>query len=615
MAAAFASCSSDTPAENESESAGLGDGENFISVAIEMPTTAGSRAANTDPFEDGTANESKVDNIVFFFFDNADNCIEVQKIDNPKFENPAQPSQNPNITNYGIIEVRLKAGLKYSKVGVALNSPAQNATVLKADIKTVADYLSRTYNYADGVNLDGSGQVMSNSIYFDMTTSTATPELEKKIDVINITDKNIYSYAEKNNISQLIAERKKAYVEIFVERVMAKIVVDVANFTVDNYYIDEEDNQQVKKLTLYDHANGSSKEVVVRPVIKGMCLNVLTPRTALVKPLIIDEVGYGKGDGDYKYFEWNDPTNKRCYWATTALLAKENMTYCSWKEAETNGFQQLTQYVHPNTMDFKPINSNEGNSLNTKVMVVAELHEYEEGVDKGALDFVMYGSDYLHTSDFKNYVAGLVNRDIRNIEWNNDKINLDNITLTTEQLEKIHIVVNNAFVNETGYQSADFDLQIAETPADNQFGDEDWAAEIFLKDGISMPALSELPDVSRLLNKVTEVINATRIATLDQINGTRIMYWKGGKTYFYTNIRHKGFQGLVGNTTSDFLYGVVRNHIYKVSLTGVYGLGTPVIDSDKKINPDRPGDERPSYIKAKINILPWRVVTNTAVIH
>lgn len=618
-AGAFASCSSDPPSGSNSDPLEIGNGENFISVAIEMPSSVGSRAT-VDSFDDGVENESKVNNIVFFFFDEAGNCIEVQKIDNPVFSDPAQPSQNPNITNYGTMELRLKAGLKYNKVAVALNSPAQNATELKSQIASISDLLGRTYKYTDAVQTDGSGQVMSNSVYYAMNEAKDTPTSDKKVDVIEITSKNIYTSAQKVNIDALIAAGTKEYVNIFVERVLAKVNVSEAAFNMEDYYVIEDAGQKKNTLTLLDHVNNTSREITVQPVVKGMILNVLTPKTALVKPLQIEEVGYQNGEGEYKNFQWNDPVNKRSYWASTALTYDAALEYKSWNDAVARGSGAFTAYIHPNTQDFKPVRANEGSSLNTKIMVVAQLCMVEDGVVKEdqPLDFVMFGADYMLSSAFIPYVANIVNRDIRNIDWDSADLNLGEVTLTEAQKKAIKDAVDNAFV--TGYGVDDFKLAIGAPTASDKFGDEDWAAEISLKDGVETPSIQNLPAVDgvsgeTLFAKVIEVVVAARNATLERINANRILYWKEGRTYFYANIRHQGFTGLTGQGTSDFLYGVVRNHWYKISLDGIYGLGTPVIDPAKPINPDRPNDDRPSYIKAKINILPWRVVVNNATIH
>lgn len=637
MAVALAACSSDHPADNGSESPEIGQGENFISVSIEMPATAGSRATTDDGlFDDGTENESKVSNIVFFFFDEGGNCIEVQKKDNPVFKDPAQPSMNPNITNYGIVDVKLKAGLKYDRVAVALNSPASDATSLKSEINTIDDLLERTVDYVAKSKVnekEGFGQVMSNSVYFDMATANDKPVEDKKIDVVKITQDNIYSSDEKDNIDGLIAAGTKKYVEIFVERVLARVDVSKPEFDMTNYYINEENGVKKTAITVYDYANNSSRQVTVRPVVMGMAINVCAPKTALIKPINFNELGYGLNtnlDKDFCNFQWNDPLNKRSYWASTAFLAAKDMKYVSWNGTVDKGLDGFTQYIHPNTQACEPTFENEGSSLNTKVMVVAELHEFEGSTDKGAVDLVMFGQDYMLYNDFRAHVANLVNRDVQNIDWNDVEFKSGEtvVTLTDEQKKAVAKSVSDAFSGEAGnshYVGADFELVVANT-ADNDtgFGDRDWIAKVqktaaaenktITLDGL--PSIDALTETNSLLKQVTTKITETIASSVRRINDkdNNLMYWKGGCTYFYTNIRHQGFTGLTGNG-NNFLYGVVRNHMYRINLQGIYGLGTPVIEPARPINPDRPGGGNPSYIKAKINILPWRVVTNNATIH
>ena len=71
-------------------------------------------------------------------------------------------------------------------------------------------------------------------------------------------------------------------------------------------------------------------------------------------------------------------------------------------------------------------------------------------------------------------------------------------------------------------------------------------------------------------------------------------------TYYYYEIKH--LQG------SDEI-GVVRNHIYKTTITNIAGLGTPVYNPGDVIYPEKPEDNA-HYIAAEINILSWRVVKN-----
>lgn len=79
-------------------------------------------------------------------------------------------------------------------------------------------------------------------------------------------------------------------------------------------------------------------------------------------------------------------------------------------------------------------------------------------------------------------------------------------------------------------------------------------------------------------------------------------HWKNGQTYFFTNVEHFGTDS--GKNT----HAVVRNHIYDINVTGIAGLGTPVVDPELPIDPEKPTDVE-YYLAAKINILQWKVVS------
>lgn len=95
--------------------------------------------------------------------------------------------------------------------------------------------------------------------------------------------------------------------------------------------------------------------------------------------------------------------------------------------------------------------------------------------------------------------------------------------------------------------------------------------------------------------------------TLEQVNAelakiSPAQIWKEG-AYYYAPIRHLGTEGKTGE------YGMVRNHLYDITVTEVIGLGTPVYDADQIITPEKPEDDKYSYVAAKINVLAWRVVS------
>ena len=74
-----------------------------------------------------------------------------------------------------------------------------------------------------------------------------------------------------------------------------------------------------------------------------------------------------------------------------------------------------------------------------------------------------------------------------------------------------------------------------------------------------------------------------------------------GKAYYYVPIKHLGTTGNLGE------YGVVRNHFYKINLTGLTGFGTPVYNPDTEIDPTVPTYDN-TYLAARIKVLQWRIV-------
>lgn len=78
-----------------------------------------------------------------------------------------------------------------------------------------------------------------------------------------------------------------------------------------------------------------------------------------------------------------------------------------------------------------------------------------------------------------------------------------------------------------------------------------------------------------------------------------------GRTYYFIPISH------LGSDASIAQYGVVRNHVYKITVNDMQGFGTPVVDKDAVIIPTKPENEA-TYLAAKIKVLSWRIVKQNA---
>lgn len=84
-----------------------------------------------------------------------------------------------------------------------------------------------------------------------------------------------------------------------------------------------------------------------------------------------------------------------------------------------------------------------------------------------------------------------------------------------------------------------------------------------------------------------------------------------GRVYYYTTIRHLSDTYYPGNTKKLGYVGVVRNHLYDVTIGTMQGLGTPVYDPNKIIEPVVPSNAA-TFLAAQLNVLSWRVVGQTA---
>ena len=166
---------------------------------------------------------------------------------------------------------------------------------------------------------------------------------------------------------------------------------------------------------------------------------------------------------------------------------------------------------------------------------------------------------------------------------------------------KLRTVVANTIKN-TYYYSADAINFIGVEPADLKCQTRDVADvkayEVYFQ--LSDAGVAKNWYVKNSDGTFTTIDDADLNTELAKIQPALV--YKGGNTYYYTDIKHLGTAG------SDTEYGVVRNHVYKVNISDITGYGTPVYDPDMEfITPESPEDVV-SYVAAQIKILSWRIV-------
>ena len=255
----------------------------------------------------------------------------------------------------------------------------------------------------------------------------------------------------------------------------------------------------------------------------------------------------------------NDFENKRCYWAGFPTDLK--VANHSWNDINGATNQKFTTYVQENTQMEHP----------TAIIVAATLT-----VDGKAQDLIRWSDNYYQPERFKSAIATFVQNGGFMVKE------------TVDGVEKLRSVKPEEvdYITDDQHEAL---VKAGKIEAYHTVGciADDAKTLAFVKaDGT---------------DATVEEIN-THLQTL----ANRFLYWKGGKTYYYVNIEHFGDK----TESIDFGTGVVRNHIYRLTLNSISGLGTPVFNPKEIINPQKP-DDKIFRMRAQINILKWRIVNQT----
>ena len=481
-------------------------------VSITLAANGESMKSTVDNYENGLADERKVESAyVFFFKDGAAFPV--------SFNSSTSTSTNTGTSNY--IEIELSgtqsAAPNVSDVKDAVlilqkykgEYPNQIVAVLNWNPTAKAAYtLSELNDIVTSLGNANDGFVMSNSVYAD--------QAGQKIDAVNLTIKNIAKSA---------AEAMANPVTIHVERVAAKV-----SFT----------SASNGKFNVGKEVNGTA----VYAQITGFELYNDYEKSKLIKS--IDPAWKNIG------FTWNDPEWFRSYWAQSIEGQFPNNTF-GWNtdNAAIDGFV----YCGENTRQWT-----EQADVRTKVIVKAQLVD-ANGTPVEVVNW--YGKDYVGEETLKTVVANT----LKNIYFSGS--NQTYTGLTPDDIKCVARLETQENAYEVYFQLSDAGM--AKTWYKYENG-----------------------------NYASIAQNASLNTVLADIQPALV--YKNGMTYYWTDIKH------LGNTGSATEYGVVRNHVYKVNITGISGFGTPVYSTTLDfLRPEKPSDVI-TYVSAKVNVLSWRIV-------
>ena len=530
---------------------------NIVNVGA-TPTT---RAAE---YENGTAEESAIKKVRFYFFNgdgspyliknpgvtgvtggDVKNWLEASPSDDTSTS--GTPSQIEKITQTVLVINGVQSAAPAAIVAV-VNPETVDASTLKNGGTMRLSELRYSAVGSQFYKKDATGKesdfVMSNSVYVN-------------------AGEDVCASLVAGHVTTSAVSAKAKPVDLYVERVVAKVTADVDN----NAF--ELGNGTNWNNTKYGTKNpvGKSGDYDVYAVIEGWGLASENGKAEVEK-----QVNKTWTDGILGFTPWTTSDYHRCFWeksvafdAGTGANPPVNPTF-----NQLNAKIRDVLYTLPNTPESK-VTDLKNNDL-TKLAVAATLKYKDADNNWHYAEICRYnGVSILGIDNLKRQVA-----------------------LTFSQY----------------YTSTDATNYTQLSKDDINFKDPDATMQPYLV----TPTLADDPAGTKYYTKTTTGTTPTftevdKNTVLAAIEADKAEIRKDGRAYYYVPIKHLGSTDANADAIAE--YGIVRNHFYKITLSGIKGFGTPVYDPSKVVVPAVP-TYQDTYLAARVQVLQWRVVNQNA---
>ena len=559
--AMLASCSNDDSIINGGDPF---DGDQaFVKVRIAMADNSGhgTRATTDGGYVNGTPTEQKVYSLGFKFY-NADGSFYGygETINNPTTNtNGTAGTTGKNVEAFVDATVVLKVaegGTKPAYVVTYVNCDNYKAASESAE-PNMSDISATATATAEITTVEGESAVTSKK--FRMTTSNyrnlSTEANAKDGYATPVSPDKFYE-------SVAAATAENNYVDIYVERLAAKVTVT------------EDDNIETSTITRGDYTLDFN--------VKGFQLGGINTTSYLIKNL--DD----SWNATTPWNDWQNADHFRSFWAKDAnyTYKEESLDYAKYNEIVAKGTDAAV-YCDENTFAAR------GNSTVNRYKV--QPFAYVMGASTVNQNGTPVTAEYLY-----DYAGGIYPQ--------------------TEMINIMQSAVGNTIVytqNETDNNKYDGQSLVGKVKIVSYVDDNDVtdASRVMLQltdDADLTGLLVKNPDAEATEKYIaatpTLVNNALKKSKVTAV-GFKYDASKGGYlAYFPVLIEHLNYQTTLadGKTQPVGAYGIVRNHVYQLTITKIANLGIGVFDPDVDIIPDDKVKEY--YLGAKINILSWKVV-------
>lgn len=560
VALMMSACASD----KEEIGSGTKTGSDPQYLAVNIVNVGATPTTRTTDYENGTAEESAIKKVRFYFF-NGDgspyliknpgitgivgggdkNWLEASPADDTPTS--GTPSQIAKITQTVLVINGIQSAAPAAIVAIVNPETVDAATLKNGETMRLSELrysaVGRNFYKKDADNGAVSEFVMSNSVYVN-------------------AGEDICASLVAGHVTTSAESAKTKPVDLYVERVVAKVTADVDNEAF------EHGNGTNWDINKYGTKNpvGKSGDYDVYAVIEGWGLANENGKAEVEK-----QVNKTWTDGILGFSPWTTADYHRCFWETSVGFdagvganPPVNPTF-----NQLNAKMQDVLYTLPNTPESKDKIANLKDNDLTKFAVAATLRYKDASNNWHNAEICRYnGVSILGIDNLKRQVA-----------------------LTYSQY----------------YTSTDATNYTQLSKDDIDFKDPDGTMQQYRV----TPTLANDPAGTKkyytktntgTTSTFTEVPKAKVLAAIE---ADKAEIRRDGRAYYYVPIKHLGGTGELAE------YGIVRNHFYKITLSGITGFGTPVYDPDKVVDPIVPTYEN-TFLAARVQVLQWRVVNQDA---
>lgn len=529
VALMMTACASD----KEEIGSGTKPGSDPQYLAVNIVNVGATPTTRTTDYENGTAEESAIKKVRFYFF-NGDgspyliknpgitgidgggdkNWLEASPADDSSTS--GTPSQIEKITQTVLVINGVQSAAPAAIVAVVNPGTVDAATLKNGGTMRLSElrYSAVGSKFYEKHATTGavSDFVMSNSVYVN-------------------AGEDVCASLVAGHVTTSAETAKAKPVDLYVERVVAKVTADVKNSA---FELGNGTNWETNKYGTKDPV-GKSGDYDVYAVIEGWGLANENGKAEVEK-----QVNKTWTDGNLGFTPWTTADYHRCFWETSVAFdagsggnQPVNPTFNQLKAK-----MQDVLYTLPNTPDSKDKIANLKDNDLTKFAVAATLRYKDASNNWHNAEICRYnGVSILGIDNLKRQVA---------LTYSQYYTSTDATNYT--QLSK----------DDIDFKDPDGTMQqyrVTPTLANDPAGTKKYYTKTNTG---TTPTFTEVPKA-----KVLAAIEADKAEIR-----------RDGRAYYYVPIKHIGGPGELAE------YGIVRNHFYKITLTGIKGFGTPVYDPD-----------------------------------